>query len=363
MADITLNIFVGNTTMIDPEVYQLWLDGYSAQEATTRRYQKLSTQMKGLNKDILRNDTVDNYRTFIAMENHICNPPTLAYQPLFQIPPDMRKLIIEKYYELDYTMAREIMGKKLSSKHRKDLDEISEKTKVPLKSCRRQYDNFKRVFKTVEDMEGPMVKNIQTHFLLSEELAKKYCAIVFFANNRFETGKKRVQYLTFNDLVVCADLMISNWTVGSTDSRKEDLDADFEREFLQQLRELKLIVDKDTSDQHKSFVCTALKGKMEDRVHADVESNFKTISRAIANIGSGMIHSKELKDFFNDVIEKIIDPCKQAHWSHRDMKLFLEAYIKCSNNVEEIGRNCRLHQTFERFMSTLSQCILQMYHS
>ena len=30
------------------------------------------------------------------------------------------------------------MGKKLSSKHRKDLDEISEKTRIPLKSCRRQ---------------------------------------------------------------------------------------------------------------------------------------------------------------------------------------------------------------------------------
>ena len=29
MADITLNVFVGNTTMIDAEVYQLWLDGYS----------------------------------------------------------------------------------------------------------------------------------------------------------------------------------------------------------------------------------------------------------------------------------------------------------------------------------------------
>ena len=35
-----------------------------------------------------------------------------------------------------------------------------------------QYDNFKRVFKAVEDMEGPMAKNIQTHFLLSDLLAK-----------------------------------------------------------------------------------------------------------------------------------------------------------------------------------------------
>ena len=37
-----------------------------------------------------------------------------------------------------------------------------------------------------------------------------------------------------------------------SDSRKEDLDADFEREFLQELREMKLLIsDKDTSDQHK----------------------------------------------------------------------------------------------------------------
>ena len=56
----------------------------------------MSSKMKGLNKDILKNDTVDNYRTFIAMENSIRNPPTLAYQPLFQIAPEMQKLVIEK---------------------------------------------------------------------------------------------------------------------------------------------------------------------------------------------------------------------------------------------------------------------------
>ena len=68
----------------------------SAQEATVRRYKTMSSKMKGLNKDILKNDTVDNYRTFIAMENSIRNPPTLAYQPLFQIAPEMQKFVIEK---------------------------------------------------------------------------------------------------------------------------------------------------------------------------------------------------------------------------------------------------------------------------
>lgn len=33
---------------------------------------------------------------------------------------------------------RELLGKKLTGRLRKDLDDISEKTNIPLKSCRRQ---------------------------------------------------------------------------------------------------------------------------------------------------------------------------------------------------------------------------------
>lgn len=77
-----------------------------------------------------------------------------------------------RYYEFNDNVIREILGKKLSSKNRKDLDEVVEKTSVNLKSCRRQYDNIKRVYKTVEDLPGSLVINIKQHFLLPEELAK-----------------------------------------------------------------------------------------------------------------------------------------------------------------------------------------------
>ncbi len=33
---------------------------------------------------------------------------------------------------------RELLGKKLTARHRNALDDVSEKTKVPLRSCRRQ---------------------------------------------------------------------------------------------------------------------------------------------------------------------------------------------------------------------------------
>ena len=43
-----------------------------------------------------------------------------------------------RYYSIDAVVVREILGKKLASRTRKDLDDISELTTVPLRSCRRQ---------------------------------------------------------------------------------------------------------------------------------------------------------------------------------------------------------------------------------
>lgn len=77
-----------------------------------------------------------------------------------------------RYYEFDDVVIRELLGKKITSKSRKDMDEVAEKTGITLKSCRRQYDNVKRVFKVVEDLPGSLAANIKQHFLLSDDLAK-----------------------------------------------------------------------------------------------------------------------------------------------------------------------------------------------
>ena len=42
----------------------------------------------------------------------------------------------------DEAVVRELLGKKLSSRQRKDLDDIEEKSGVPLRSCRRQVHVF-----------------------------------------------------------------------------------------------------------------------------------------------------------------------------------------------------------------------------
>lgn len=47
-------------------------------------------------------------------------------------------LSLFRYYAFDDTFVREVLGKKLSKGTKKDLDDISAKTGVTLKSCRRQ---------------------------------------------------------------------------------------------------------------------------------------------------------------------------------------------------------------------------------
>lgn len=89
---------------------------------------------------------------------------------------------------------RELAGKKLKSKLRNTLDDLSEKTKIPIGACRRhvtfpnflidftfQFDNLKRVYTLVierfrEGKVSRMTDTIQQHFLLSKELAE----FVFF---------------------------------------------------------------------------------------------------------------------------------------------------------------------------------------
>lgn len=44
---------------------------------------------------------------------------------------------------------------------------------------------------------------------------RAYAAIVFITNNRFETGKKKLSYLSFEDFAACANYMISNWSYSS----------------------------------------------------------------------------------------------------------------------------------------------------
>jgi len=359
----TVDVFVGNYTIIDKEVYELWLDGYSAQEAVAILKQRGILNETGATTDLIMSDTLDHFRTYQMLERLLQYPTKFAEQLTFQIDPQTQRHLIEKYYEFDNIVIREILGKKLSSRHRKDLDEVSEKANVALKSCRRQFDNVKRVFKSVEDLRGRLVHNIQSHFLLSDKLARKYAAIVFIANNRFETGKRKLQYLTFDDFLHCATCMIANWSCNSTHFKPDDTDADLDREYLQELRDVKILLEREVLEEHRALVCNRLKGKLNERMYVEMESSFKSISRTLVNIACGLNHSREARDIFLDVVEKFIEPCKHAKWTRGEMELFLLAYTEAVHDLDAFKLFPVLRIVWDRYIHTISSCILCMFHS
>lgn len=137
----------------------------------------------------------------------------------------------------------------------------------------------------------------------------------------------------------------------------EDMDVDLEKEFLHELKDLKVLVnDKDMMDQHKILVCAALRGKI--KVYKLMEVNFKNLSRALINLASKLTHTKDVRDLFIDLVEKIIEPCRYDRWTVAEITLFLTHYTNAAHCLGTF----RHQMIWDRYMGVIKSCILQMYH-
>ncbi|XP_055716638.1 acidic fibroblast growth factor intracellular-binding protein [Phlebotomus papatasi] len=355
-----VDVFISNYTLVDPEIYQLWIEGYTSTEAVNFLKLKESSQMMGVPVELICSDVLDHYRTYSLLERILHMPSKLSEQPSFQLEPQSRSLLIEKYYSLDDAVAREILGKKLSSRYRKDLDEVAEKTGAKLKSCRRQFDNVKRIFKTVEEMPGNMTNNIKQHFMLPDDLARKYAAVVFIACLRFETSKRRLQYLDFLDFFECSQAVMTFWTYTYQHSGPEYYDTEMDKEFLLDLRELRCLVDKEKEIKH--LVCIRLKPTLLERNYQELDINFRSYWRALITIACNLHRTRELRGLFLELSEKLIDPWRQNNWTVDQVKFFLPAITQSVLDLE-VSRDQDIRCLWDRYMQVISTCLIRMYHT
>ncbi|CAM9809668.1 unnamed protein product, partial [Laminaria digitata] len=134
--------------------------------------------------------------------------------------------MVERYHELDGPVLREILGKKITSKTRKDLDDASEHTRVPLRSCHRQYDNIRRLLSNLEDSvvlpHLSVAREVRDKLGLPLWLAAKYTASVFLLHLRFQARERRIghtvqktrrltAHMTADDLCWSAMGMLNYW--------------------------------------------------------------------------------------------------------------------------------------------------------
>ena len=370
-----MEVFVCDPLDIIPQVFSLWLSGYSTEEAFKRRLlsePEASKQFPDF-PSLLRSETVDQFRIFLILDPYLQSPPTFLTQDLVQLPTATKKALIEQYYAFDESVVREFFGKKLSSRNRKDLDDVSEKTEVCLKSCQRQFDNIKQVLRVVDDYEGSLVENIRTQFILPEELARSYASVVFISHNRFETNKRKLSHLTFSDFTFCANQMIDRWTAGAEGSHAVDDDLELDRYFLQELHDLKLsLIDRVWIDRQLKYVVRDLRRKkLPPQTLRAMEGFFNSFSKSVTLLGTSLIHSKDVRDFFVDVIEKVVEPCKQLGLGKEDAANLLgsiaSTFPECeAAHSKHTGRpgpsEKKWREVYLRYLDTLTNCALVLYY-
>ncbi|CAK8683490.1 unnamed protein product [Clavelina lepadiformis] len=363
-----VDVFVGNIVSIDFAAYELWLEQAEAEEARDylMKLDKDEHKEKEGREFLFYSYVLDQFRIFGMLEPMLHYPTMLANQMTYQISMDSQKLVISKYYALDEVVVREFLGKKLNKSTRRDLDEICAKTQKKLKYCQRQFDNCRRIFKAVEDMSGSLVKNIQKHFQLPLSLSWDYAAVVFLANHRFDCSKRKLSCLGFRDFVECSKFLIESWTHSQTDCT--DLPQEIDPEFLHDLRSVKILVsEQKLFDKHKNTTVnkarelmhlSELKGSDELAGTQWCEASFRPLSRGIVGIASCLYKSKEIRDYFIDIFEKVVEPCRTCGWDKERVNMFLQCYAAAAKQLPQIEQ---LSLTWDKYIKTTTKCILQIY--
>lgn len=88
--------------------------------------------------------------------------------------------------------------------------------------------------------------------------------IVFIACLRFETAKRRLQYLDFSDFFECAQAIMTYWTYTYQHSGPEYYDTEMDREFLLDLREVRSLLDKEKEIKQLGYHCVTVMNLLRD---------------------------------------------------------------------------------------------------
>ena len=175
-----VDVVICDSVDFDSVVYECWLDGIPPKTALSLKINgtRMTPSHRGINTgalgspmssqrsavlvgtqedlsrstwvknpqalDLLQSEIFDQYCTYDILGHYIRSPQLLSEQTMVILDDDAQGFVIQKYYELDDAVIREMLSRKLA-KNRKDLDEVAEAVKLPLRRVTRYifyfYDN------------------------------------------------------------------------------------------------------------------------------------------------------------------------------------------------------------------------------
>jgi Acidic fibroblast growth factor binding (FIBP). len=83
-----------------------------------------------------------------------------------------------------------------------------------------------------------------------------------------------------------------------------------------------------------SLVCQKLKPQLLERAYQELDSNFRSYTRALVGLACNLHRSREVRSLFLELVERCLEPWKQVSWSHTDLRNFLASYFQCALEMD-----------------------------
>ena len=354
------DVFLSDPVSIDVETFDLWIHGHSVDSAARHRLAQYtgSGGLQGSDQRqmlrLAREEAQDHFRVFELLESFLCQPRLLGKQTMCPLNEGMQQVTVQRYHEFDEPVIRELLGRKLTTKFRKDLDDVSASTHVPLRSCQRQFDNLRNAFNLMDErnFQGNIVVHLQRLLLLPQDLAWRYTCLLFILYHRFhvQTSKIKTLFLTTADLeLVAGRIMQQRWLAAGSDlcpytpasgrasevprparferaatgpslrgghagsqsqrSSNQTISAfDVDPDFIHDLEEIRGMFarSKTATEEYRALV-EAYVGRPTWAAAARLAPKFRTLVKRLSSIGARLHQQKEMRDLFEDILDQVLD--------------------------------------------------------
>jgi hypothetical protein len=220
-------ICVSSPYDFDELTFRLWTEGKTVDEITLSKdfYQRqLANPSSGNSelfhffchgdrfkadlRELLKCEVKDQFQIFAQLEHYFRQPKLLTAYVAANVHPihssQLRDFCIEKYWNLDDCIVREIVSKQRLTKSRKDLDDICETTGLNIRTVTRQFDNLKNLYNFLDEKQfsvpenSSIVATISENFCFKGFLLRKYTSIMFLLDTKFNLTKKRMQRVRYH---------------------------------------------------------------------------------------------------------------------------------------------------------------------
>lgn len=347
--ETVLDCFVTDEIVLDKLAFTEWVAGRQAADAAREKERDLAMWLHHaqpphrienafdpkwtMSRKINMQECAEQFQLYEWITPALNEPTQFRTQSLFVLQPVDVAYMIETYYSYDEAVMRDLLGKSLTKAAMRDIQDQAEMLGIKVNSTRRQFDNLKRILTRIEQQMlankgAPASRSILTgitqDFMLSIELASQYQHIAFLCYNKIETSKSGLNVLDFAEFSSLAGVVMAKW--GSEDSL--DLDSDF-TDMMRLAKET--LMDRELANDFRKHVMALFRISLHDSAEAPlfaqgsmaalgkeqlyyrhmlsgVERNHLNLSRAVAQIGSGLQEWREIRDLFVDVNEKILAP-------------------------------------------------------